>query len=472
MNAGRLVLPALRWRDESGFTHEHEAVESALSYGAGGFILFGGTAEAVMELTDRLHGSAGRPLLIASDLERGAGQQVRGLSELPPPRALASLHDPAVLRGAGILTAVEALSVGINWVLAPVADLDLEPENPIVQTRAFGEDPETVAAAVAAWVVGCEAAGALACAKHFPGHGRTRTDSHMTLPVVETSREVLERSDLLPFRAALGAGVSSVMTAHVAYPALDPSGAPATFSKPILDLLRNDLGFDGLIVSDALMMEGASAGRSPGAIGIGALRAGVDLLLYPNEPAAVAAALGRAAAEDSGVAARVEESLHRYDVALRVTASEGRPERLPPSGSALATSDWLLSGPMLRGSAPRLTPPIELVIVDDDQGSPWPVSPNTWVTEALAQMGVPLGPGGSKVVLAFAEPRASKGRAGFSPASAARLADEGKSAALTVLFTHPRLLGSLEGEGPVLLAWHRQRLMQEAAARWIAGHLA
>ena len=472
MNPGRLVLPALRWREETGFTHELEAVESALSYGAGGFILFGGTAEAVMELTDRLHRSAGRALLIASDLERGAGQQVRGLSELPPPRALASLHDPAVLRGAGILTAVEALSVGINWVLAPVADLDLEPENPIVQTRAFGEDPETVAAAVAAWVVGCEAAGALACAKHFPGHGRTRTDSHMTLPVVETSREVLERSDLLPFRAALGAGVSSVMTAHVAYPALDPSGAPATFSKPILDLLRNDLGFDGLIVSDALMMEGASAGRSPGAIGVGALRAGVDLLLYPNEPAAVAEALGRAAAEDSGVAARVEESLHRYDLALRVTASEGRPERLPPSGSALATSDWLLSGPMLRGATPRLTPPIELVIVDDDQGSPWPVSPNTWMTEALAQKGVPLGPGGSKVVLAFAEPRASKGRSGFSPANAARLAEEGRSAALTVLFTHPRLLGSLEGGGPVLLAWHRQRLMQEAAARWIAGHLA
>lgn len=471
MTAGRLVLPALRWRDETGFSHEEESIESALAYGAGGFILFGGTAEGVIELTDRLRLAAGRPLLFASDLERGAGQQVRGLSELPPPRALASLHDPTVLRGAGILTAVEALSVGINWVLAPVADLDLEPENPIVQTRAFGEDPASVASAVAAWVVGCEAAGAMACAKHFPGHGRTRTDSHMGLPVVAAGRELLEASDLLPFRAAIGAGVSSVMTAHVAYPALDPSGAPATFSKPILDLLRHELGFEGLIVSDALMMEGARAGRSPGAIGVGALRAGVDLLLYPEEPAAVAEALARAAADDAGVAQRVEESRHRYETALRAAASEERPERLPPSGSALATSDWLLSGPLLRGDPPRLTAPIELVIIDDDQGSPWPVSPNTWVTEALAHKGVPLGPGGSKVVLAFAEPRASKGRSGFSPASAARLALEGKSAALTVLFTHPRLLASLEGRGPVLHAWHRQRLMQEAAARWIVGRL-
>jgi beta-glucosidase len=471
MNPGRLLLPALRWREEGGFAHEQQTIDAALAYGAGGFILFGGTADGVMDLTDRLHAAAGRPLLIASDLERGAGQQMRGLSELPPPRALASLHDPAVVRGAGILTAVEALSVGINWVLAPVADLDIEPENPIVQTRSFGEDPETVAAAVAAWVVGCEAAGAMACAKHFPGHGRTRTDSHMGLPVVDASRELLEDTDLLPFRAAIGAGVSAVMTAHVAFPSLDPSGTPATFSKPILDILRRDWGFDGLIVTDALMMEGASAGRSAGDIGVGALRAGVDLLLYPNEPVAVAEALTRAASGDAGVAARIEESLRRYDTALRVTASEGRPERLPPSGSAMATSDWLLSGPMLRGSAPKLTAPIELVIVDDDQGSPWPVSPNTWVTEALAQKGVPLGPGGSKVVLAFAEPRASKGRSGFSPANAARLAEEGKTAALTVLFTHPRLLASLQPPGPVLHAWHRQRLMQEAVARWIASHI-
>lgn len=469
MNAGRLVFPALRWKEESGFSHERGAIEGALAYGAGGFILFGGTPEGVGEETDRLVREAGRPLLFASDLERGAGQQVRGLSELPPPRALASLHDPAVLRGAGILTAMEALSVGINWILAPVADLDLEPDNPIVQTRAFGEEPEAVAASVTAWIVGCEAAGAMACAKHFPGHGRTRTDSHMGLPTVDASAEALE-ADLLPFQAAVGAGVSSVMTAHVAYPALDPSRSPATFSKPILDLLRHRFGFNGLIVSDALMMEGAREGRSQGDIGLDALRAGVDLLLYPDEPGVVAAAL-TTGQRGGGIAQRIEESLARYEAALQAAASEPRPERPPLSGGALATSDWLLGGPMLRGIAPRLGPPLELVTVDDDLGTPWPVSPTSWVAEVLSARGVPLGAGGSRVVLAFAEPRAGKGRSGFGPASMARLQDALPGAALTVLFTHPRLLAELPGEGPVLHAWHRQRLMQEAVARWLAARI-
>jgi beta-glucosidase-like glycosyl hydrolase len=471
VSAGRLVFPALRWRDSGGFAHEDSAIESALAYGAGGFIIFGGDPDAVSRLTARLRKDAGRPLLFASDLERGAGQQFPGLSELPPPRALASLNDPAVLRGAGILTAVEALSVGVNWVLAPVADLDVEPENPIVQTRAFGEEPAQVAAAVAAWIVGCEAAGALACAKHFPGHGRTRTDSHLNVPLVGASRDLLESTDLLPFEAAINAGVSTVMTAHVAYPALDPTGTPATFSGPILDFLRRRLGFEGLIVSDALMMEGARAGREPGAVGVDALAAGVDLLLYPEQPAVVAAAIAERAASDPSLAGRVDAALRRYDIALQMVESDEPPVRPPPSGGAVATSDWLLSGPLLRGQPSALTAPLELVVIDDDLGTPWPVSPSDWVAKALASRGIRLGPGGSRVVLVFAEPRASKGRAGFSAENAARLAREIPGAALTVLFTHPRLADSIPGGGPILHAWHRQRLMQEAVARWLESRI-
>ncbi len=156
---------------------------------------------------------------------------------------------------------------------------------------------------------------------------------------------------------------------------------------------------------------------------------------------------------------------------MQAAASEPRPERPPPSGGAQATSDWLLSGPLLRGIAPRLRPPLELVIVDDDLGTPWPVSPTSWVADALSACGVPLGAGGSRVVLAFAEPRASKGRSGFGPASMGRLQEVVPNAALTVLFTHPRLLAELPGEGPVLHAWHRQRLMQEAVARWLAARI-
>ena len=472
MSAGRLVFPALRWRAESGFDHEAEAIAAALAFGAGGFILFGGTADAVFALTARLRREAGRPLLIAADLERGAGQQVAGLDELPPPLALASLGDSAVLRGAGVLTALEALSVGINWVLAPVADLDIEPANPIVQTRSFGADPGAAAEAVASWIVGCEAGGALACAKHFPGHGRTRSDSHDSVPIVGADARLMEETDLEPFRAAVSVGVSSIMTAHVAYPALDPSGTPATFSAPILALLREQLGFRGLIVSDALMMAGAQAYGSPAGTGLAAVRAGVDLLLYPNEPAEVAAALDREAAADPALRARVEAALERYDAALGGAPVEDQPERLPPAGSSLAAADWLLSAPLLRGEAPKLREPLELVLVDDDQGGVWPASPNHFVADALTARGIALGPGGSKVVLAFAEPRASKGRAGFGAESRSALASHAAAADLIALFAHPRLLAELPGAVPVLLAWHRQRLMQEAAARWLAGRLA
>src|SRR6185503_9039802 len=126
----------------------------------------------------------------------------------------------------------------------------------IVGTRAFGSDPETVARQVTAWVLGCHAGGALACAKHFPGHGRTTTDSHIGLPVVHAESLA---DDLIPFAAAIEAGVPTVMTAHVAFPALDPSGAPATLSRPILtDLLRRRMGYDGLVVSDAMNMAGVA----------------------------------------------------------------------------------------------------------------------------------------------------------------------------------------------------------------------
>lgn len=467
MIPGRLIFPALRWSAETGFAHEEAAWRAALEWGAGGFILFGGTIESVAGLTRQLEAAAGRRLLIASDLERGAGQQVRGLADLPPPAALAALDDPAVVRGAGLLTGLQARSVGINWVLAPVADLDLEPDNPIVQTRAFGDQPAAVASAVADWIAGCEAAGALACAKHFPGHGRTATDSHDVQPEVSVAAELLRREDLAPFRMAVETGVSTIMTAHVAFPSLDPSGRAATFSPTILDLLRRELGFQGLIVTDALMMEGARATAAADAI-----RAGVDLLLYPDDPDAVAAELARRVAEDAAFARRVEESLARYDRAV-AGLDDDRPTVEPEPGSAAALFDRLLALPPARGAAPSLRTPLELVVLDDDLGGRYPVaSPGDQVAAELTRRGVALGPGGSRVVLVLGEPRASKGRAGLGPELHDQLAREVATAALTVVFGHPRIAATVPGAGPVLLAWHRQPAMQRAVARWLEGRLA
>ena len=466
MTVSRLIFPAIRWRDDTGFDHEWDSIRQALALGVGGFIVFGGTAEAVRDLTSQLQREAGRPLLLAADLERGAGQQFDGLTQFPPPRALTALDRLEVTRWAGAVTAHEARGVGINWVFAPVADLDLLPDNPIIQTRAFAADPALAASHVAAWIEGCQAAGALACAKHYPGHARTTADSHITLPVVSASREQLA-VDQVPFRAAMDAGVASLMTAHVSYPALDPSGLPATLSSVIIGELRQG-GFDGLVVSDALIMEAALAGRSEADAAIAALAAGVDILLYPQDTAVVAAALMSALASGRIAPTRVEEALRRYEQALWIAGAAPAPLPRAPFDGAPALADALVAAGVTRARLPVLRRPIELVTVDDDLGGPYAPVPSDTVAATLAALGLPLGSGGSRIVLAFAEPRAWKGRAGFSDASRRALKELVPGSDLTVLFGHPRLAGEIPGEGAVLVAWHRQRLMQAAVGRWLS----
>lgn len=471
LHPGRLILPALRGRGDGGFGHETGAIADALDVGVGGFILFGGSVESVRRLTADLLRRAGRPLLIASDLERGPGQQVSGLTEFPPPAALATLDDPAVVRWAGAVTAQEARAVGINWVFAPVADLDVLPDNPIVQTRSFGSDAARVATCVRHWIEGCQGAGALACAKHFPGHGRTTVDSHLDLPVVDESAELLRNTDLLPFAVAVESGVASVMTAHVAYPGLDGSGLPATISRPILGELRTGLGFDGLVVTDALIMDGALVGRRESDAAIEAIQAGVDLLLYPKDARRIRDALQQALASGALGPARLEEALGRYQRALSIATAPTPPVTRGPFESAEALADELLAQGMIRGKQPRLSGPLDLIVVDDDLGGPYPPGPSDWTARMLGPGLVGRYDGGSRVLLVLAEPRAWKGRSGFGPATLDALANSASAADLIVLFGHPRLLKEIPSDAPVLLAWHRQRLMQEAAGRWLRRRL-
>jgi len=476
MNPGRLVLPALRWRRESGFAHEDRTLDAALEAGVGGFIVFGvggARSDEIGRLTEEIRHRAGRALLIGADLERGAGQQARRLTEIPPPRALASLEDESVIAWAAATTAREARRHGIDWVFAPDADLDLEPANPVVQTRSFGASPDLVSRAVTTWIRAAQEAGVLACAKHYPGHGRTRHDSHQTLPGVPLSLEALAASDVRPFKAAVDAGVASIMTAHVAYPAWDPSGLPATQSAVMLGYLRSTLGFDGLVVTDALIMEGARAGRAEGEAVVTALRAGCDLLLYPGDLQGVVGALRRSAGETEATATRVAEALARYDRALaRVAGSPGGggPELPPHSSDEIA--DRLLARGFIRGSAPPLAGGFAFEIVDDDDEGGWyPPGPNDLVVRRLAGHRIFERAGGATVVLAFAEPRAAKGRASFGPASLKRFEALLPRATLVVLFGHPRLGAEIPGDCPILCAWHRQPLMQEAVARWLEKRL-
>ena len=464
MNPARLVVPVIRWDQQRGFAASEREVARTLAAGVGGYIIFGGPSEEVAGLTKRLQAAATQPLLIGADLERGAGQQFAGLRELPPPQALASLGDLGVIRDAGTITGLDAREVGVNWVFAPVADLDLEPSNPIVQTRSFGADPQRVSEAVAAWIEGANAAGVLSCAKHFPGHGRTTRDSHDHLPIVTAPLAELMATDLLPFEAAVRAGVDSVMTSHVAFPALDPTGLPATRSSAILQRLRGEGRFAGLIVSDALIMAGVRGGDSVATACVSAVAAGVDVLLYPPDPIAIIEAIAARVKSDRGFGGVVAAAIERCDRAAATAAA--RLSRSPPVANPTDVADRIVA--QLETSV-ALRAPVELVVVDDDLDGAYPASSSDFVRLALAARGVPLGSGGSRVALVFAEPRASKGRANLGLRSLQLLAET--QADLVVLFAHPRLRAQLTPGTPVIEAWHRQRLMQESVARWIGGRV-
>jgi beta-glucosidase len=464
-----LVLPALRWDPEKGFAPCFEEAERALALGVGGFILFGGEREAIRALAAQLQAAAPHPLLIASDLERGAGQQAQGLTQLPPLRALAPLGADAV-RDAARLTAREARDVGINWVFAPVVDLDVEAANPIVQTRAFGDDPEQVGALGAAWIMACQAGGVLACAKHYPGHGRTVADSHAGLPVVTSSRLALD-ADLVPFRMAAEAGVAAMMTAHVAYPALDPSGAPATYSAAIVkDLLRRELAFDGLVVTDALVMEGALQGLDEAQGAVKALQAACDLLLYPKDVAAVAHALEAAAASGALDADRLEEAaIRRREAIARVAEPMPLAPRDLAAGRSQGEAIRVAAVEVLRGAVPAGLRRVRVEVIDDDAGGPYRNPSREAFGDALRERGVELADDGARVVLVFCDVKSWKCRAGLSPENQALLARLADGAAAVVLFGHARRLADVPGTAPVLCAWSGDTGMQAAAARRLAG---
>jgi len=473
MNLGRLLFPAIRWDAATGFAHARGLLDDALDIGVGGFILFGGNAEAVRDLTRELQARSAHPLLIAADLERGAGQQFTGATPLPPLAAIGALADLEVTRRAGELTAREARALGVNWIYAPVADVDLELRNPIVGTRSFGSDPDTVARHVAAWIRGCHEGGALACAKHFPGHGRTTADSHAELPRVDASASELD-ADLAPFRAAIDARVDSMMTAHVAYPALDESGAPATLSHDILTRLgREKLGFDGLFVTDALNMAGVLEGaRDESAAAVRAIAAGCDALLHPEDIIGVLRAIERAIGAQIP-ADRVQEALRRIDAAAtRVREVPAAAEYGCTGDLAWATQIAIESVRVVRGAPHLPTGSLQVFTVDDDVGGPFPPPARNRFVEALRDAGIDARetdePDAAEplVIAVYSDIRAWKGRPGLSSRAVDVVSRIITTDAVVMLFGHPRLAADLPGDH-VAAAWGGEWLMQDAAARWL-----
>ena len=301
-------------------------LQRLLAAGVGGVILLGGSATELRLRCAQLGRWGGQPLLLCADVEEGVGQRFPGASWLVPPLGLGMLHSRDRQRALhlaeryGRCTGREARALGLNWVLAPVCDVNNNPANPVINVRAWAEQPAAAAELVAAFCQGLQAEGVLGCAKHFPGHGDTSSDSHLELPLLPHDRQRLEAIELPPFRAAIAAGVATVMTAHLLLPALDPQ-RPATLSAAVLTgLLRQELGFNGLVVTDALMMEAISASYGPGEAAVLALEAGADLVLMPADADAAIAALVAALQGGRLSRERLEASAQRRRTAL---------ERLP-----------------------------------------------------------------------------------------------------------------------------------------------
>ena len=285
--------------------------------GVGGVILLGGSAAEVALRTQQLQDWAQVPLLIAADVEEGVGQRFAGATWFPPPMAIAAVypHNPDLAihyaEQMAAVTAQEAQAIGLNWVLAPLVDVNNNPENPVINVRAFGETVAAVSDLATAFIRGAKPYSVLTAAKHFPGHGDTTVDSHLELPVIPHDLDRLQQVELPPFQSAIAAGVDSVMTAHLQIPALD-STYPATLSPRILTQeLRQNLGFEGLIVTDALVMGAIADHYGANEAAVLAVEAGADILLMPLDPVGAIQAVCSAVESGRITPERIRESVER-----------------------------------------------------------------------------------------------------------------------------------------------------------------
>jgi beta-N-acetylhexosaminidase len=294
-------------------------------------------------LANELQSKSKYPLLIGADYERGTAMRQDEGTSFPTAMALAAAGDPKDAYTMGKITALEARAVGVQWVYAPVCDVNNNPGNPIINTRSFGEDPARVSEYVTEFIHGVQENGAMATAKHFPGHGDTATDSHIDLPVIKATRARIESLELVPFRAAIAAGVGSVMTGHLSIPAFEPDpNTPATLSTAILtDLLRNQLRFQGLVITDALDMGGITVRYAPGEAAVRAFLAGSDALLMPPVPDAAYQALIEAVKSRRISKERLDASVRRLlQAKARLGLDQSRLVDISTLNEKFGRTDW------------------------------------------------------------------------------------------------------------------------------------
>ena len=469
MDPARLVFP--------GFTvgkQDPKEAEALARLGVGGFCLYRGTPKTVAALTARLRKAARYPLLICADYEEGAWVHVPGSTALPTSLGVGMSASESVAREKGRITGREARAMGVDWVLAPVLDLLSEPNNPIVNLRAFSADPAESARLAKAYLAGLRDAGALGCLKHFPGHGATTEDSHLDLPTVRAPRSVLSRRELAPFRS-LARGAEAVMLGHLVVPALDRSKLPFTLSAAGPRLLRS-WGFRGLIATDALDMGAVAKHWGEREAALLAVRGGADVLLVPKDARTLADELRVEAGRDSAFSRRCAEAERKIDAALRRVRGP-RPAFSVVGGREHARRAEVLFPPCAAWTrAPKSgAEPRKIAYFEPQLAARASLAGAAFVSALRRRVPVRVARDGrvrsgeTLVAGLFVGPRAYSGRIRLDDASRRRAAAAlGRaSGAAAVSFGSPFVLAGLPGAG--LCVYSRADAAQRAAAAQILG---
>ena len=512
----QLVVPWIPGGYASETDPDFQELLGWVEKGLGGVSISIGVPDAYVAKLNRLQSHALVPLLVTSDFENGGpGMRINhsyaipsllpqgGGTSFPPTMAFGASGDEALAFEFGRITAKEARAVGVHWLFAPVLDVNSNPANPVIATRSFGEDPEAVGRLGAAFIRGARRGGALSTAKHFPGHGDTRTDSHIVLPVIGADRERLDRVELAPFRTALAAGVDAVMTAHVAVPGVLGDERPATLSPYFMtDVLRDEMGFDGILFTDALRMGAITNGYGAGEAAVLSLEAGSDVLLAPDGIGRTIDAVARAVESGRISRTRIERSvrrlleakarlgLHRESrvdpgaVALRVGTAENRAVAaraaaksitlvrdrdgavpLAP-GVSVTSVTWARDGDLLAGRAfdaalRGFAGRVARVRVGPD--TPWATYDSLLLAAADAD---------AVVIGVYAPPRSGAGATALSAGLRTfveRVDEVRPGAAVVVSFGGPYVLSAFPDVGSYVVAWGDRELSQRAAARALTG---
>jgi beta-N-acetylhexosaminidase len=462
-------------------------------------------------LLNRLQGLARLPLLTAGDFEFGVGMRIKGATPFPRAMAFGAAGDPALVEQAARITAAEMRAIGVHVNFAPDADVNNNPRNPVINTRSFGEDPARVAPMVAAAVRGLEQGGVLAVLKHFPGHGDTDVDTHLGLATVPHDRARLDAVELAPFRAGIAAGASGVMIAHLEVPAVEPEpGRPASLAAAVTTrLLRGDLGFRGLAMTDSMAMQAVTKMAGAGEAAVRAFEAGNDLVLDPPEPDAALDALLAAARSGRLPLDRIDTSARRVlaiKERLRLpTARTVDLARVPDVvGSrahravAQAVADRAVT--LARGSALQERPPgtaaiLHLSVLDHpgnwriaapgrtlvpELRARWPKTTAVELSDRSTRSEIDLvramAPRFDAIVVAiYVRAASGSGRLDMSPDVAALLNDlartSGERPVVACLFGNPYVADALPQVGNLLLTYDFGDSAERAAVKAFAGEI-